>query len=124
MQKIVLGTREIIEYIGSCPTCKREQRSSSEQDVDVLCHSCLKKRKEDKTKEEYKYLIGGVITDVYGYNNLTMIKIKTSDNEEYQITSHREFSESDFESYLCIDKIEELEVCKNCGVGLKDQTQK
>lgn len=106
IQKTVIGTREIIEYKGTCPDCKKEQKSFFETEVDVPCWDCSKKRKEEKIKHQYKHLIGGTIIDVYGYNNLTMIKIKALDGHEYDVSPHREFGNTDFESYLKVDEIE------------------
>ena len=102
MKKVVLGTREIIEYHGNCPNCQKEQKSFSDTSLDILCWDCSKKRKEAKVREQYKHLIGGTVIDIYGYNNLIMVRVKAIDGKEYDITSHSEFGESD--EHLNVDK--------------------
>lgn len=36
MERIVLGTHEIVKYRGKCPSCGEEQESNNEKYVDIL----------------------------------------------------------------------------------------
>lgn len=102
LERVIVGTKEIVEYKGKCPDCGKTQKNFSEAYVDVPCWDCSKKRKEITIKNEYKYLIGGTVIDVYGYDDLTCLRIKASNGKEYDITSHREFGE---DVHLDVDEV-------------------
>ena len=96
MKKILKKHAEY-EYQGNCPKCNELQISSFDDEIDILCKSCIGKQ---RIKKEFDCLIESKIIEIDGdEHGILKIIIETSDNKKHKIYGDGE----DMEGITTID---------------------
>ncbi len=94
---------QVMHYEGNCPKCGKEQKNNDKNYVDVRCYKC---KSEESIKQEYSFLTGSTITDIYGVDSgLKTLFITSLHGKKYRIDSGDSDREDNSDLEICeVDK--------------------